>query len=92
MEEYTKTLWPQGLRTESVTEYTVWVFLFYQAHQDKRKQGGVWKAGETRISKINFDTEGCATILRRSLTGTTELVENRNRYQFIGYYQLNQYL
>ena len=33
-----------------------------------------------------------AALLRRSLTGTTELVENRDRSQFLGYSQLNQYL
>ena len=32
-----KTTWTLGLRTEDVTEDNVWGFLFYQAHQDKRK-------------------------------------------------------
>ena len=50
------------------------------------------KAGETRISTQNFDTKYCAALLKRILTGTTELFENSNRSQFLGYYQLNQYL
>ena len=50
------------------------------------------KAGETIISARNFDTEDCDVLLRRSLTGTTKLFENHDRYQFIGYSQLNQYL
>ena len=38
-------------------------------------------------------TKDCATLTRRSLTGgTTESVENRDISQFLGYYQLNQYL
>ena len=31
LEEYTKTPWPRGLRSESATEYKAWGFLFYQA-------------------------------------------------------------
>ena len=50
------------------------------------------KASETRIPTNVFDTEDCDAMLSRRLTGTTELVENGDRYQFIGYYQLNQYL
>ena len=92
LEEYTKTPRQPGLSTESVTEYKVWRFLFYQAHWAKRKQGGRFKAGETIISTSNFDTKDCAALLRRSLTGTTESVENNNRSQFLGCYQLNQYL
>ena len=91
LEQYTKKPWPQGLITESVTEDKVWGFLFYQAHWNKRKQGGRLKAGKTRISTINIDTKFCAALLMRSLTGTTALVENCDRYKFLGYYQLNQY-
>ena len=50
------------------------------------------KDGEKIISTRNFDTEYCVALLRRILMSTTELVENGDRYQFIGYYQLNQYL
>ena len=50
------------------------------------------KDGETRISKRNFYIEDFAELIRRSLINTTELVKNHNRYQFIGYSQLNQYL
>ena len=92
MEEYTKTLWPRGLSTESVTEDKVWGFLFCQAHWAKRKQGGRLKSGETIISTSNFDTKDCAALLRRILTGTIALVENFDKYQFLGYSQLNQYL
>ena len=92
LEEYTTTPWLKGLSTESVTEYKVWGFLFYQAYRAKRKQGGRFKDGETRISTSNFDKKECAALLRRILTGTTELVESRNRSKFIGYSQLNQYL
>ena len=84
--------WPRVLSTESVTENKVRGFLFYQAHRAKRKQGGGLKAGESKMSTRNFDTKDCAALIRRSLTGTTELVENHNRSQFLGYSQLNQYL
>ena len=50
------------------------------------------KAGKTRISTSNYDTKYCALLLRRSLAGTTEFVENRNRSRFVGYSQTNQYL
>ena len=70
----------------------MWVFLLYQAQQAKRKQEGIFKAGETRISTRNFDTKNCASMLKRSLTSTTELVENCDRYKFIVYSQLNQYI
>ena len=93
LEEYTKTPWPRGLSTEYGTEDKVCVGgIFCQSHRYKRKQGGGLKAGETRICTRNFDTKDCAALLSRSLTGTTELVENNDRYQFLGYYQLNQYL
>ena len=55
LEESTKTPWPRGLSTESVTEDKVWGFLFYQAHQAKSKQGGRLKSGETSISTNIFD-------------------------------------
>ena len=67
----------------------MWGFLFYQAHRAKRNQGGRLEAGETRTSTRNFDTEDCAAVIRRSLMGTTELFEDCDRYQFIGYSQLN---
>ena len=92
LEQYTTTPWPQGLSTEPVTEYKVWGFLFYQAHLNKRKHSRILKSGETRISTSNFDTKEYAVLLRRSLTVTTALVENHNRSQLLGYYQLNQYL
>ena len=87
LEEYTKTSCPRGLIAESVTEDKVWVFLLYQAHRDKRKQGRILKDYETRISTQKIDTKDGATMLRRILTGTTELVENRDRSQFHGYSQ-----
>ena len=71
-EEYTKTTWPQGLSTESVTEDKVWRFLFDPAHGAKCKQGRKLKSGETSISTSNFDTKDCAILLMRSLTVTTE--------------------
>ena len=92
MEYYTKIPWAQGFITESVTEDKVSGFLFYQAHWDKNKQGGILKAGEKIIFTRNFDTKDCAALLRIILAGTTELVENRNRSQFLGCSQLNQYL
>ena len=92
LEEYKTTLCPQGLSTEPVTEYKVWGFLFYQAHLNKRKHSRILKSGETRISTSNFDTKEYAVLLRRSLTVTTALAENRDRSQFLGYYKLNQYL
>ena len=49
-------------------------------------------SGEIRIPTSNFDTKDCATLLRRTLTVTTESVENHKRSQFLGYYQLNQHL
>ena len=67
-------------------------FKFYQAHRAKRKKGGILKAGETRISTSNFYTEDCAALPRKIIMGTIELVENRDRYQFIEYSQLNKYL
>ena len=67
-------------------------FLFYQAHRDKSKQFGGLKAGETRISTRIFDAEDCDALLRRSLMGPTELVENHDRSQFIEYCPLNRYL
>ena len=91
-EEYTKTTWPQGLSTESVTEDKVWRFLFDPAHRAKRKQGRRLKSGETSISTSNFDTKDCAALLMRSLTGTTELFEDCNISHFLGYFQLHQYL
>ena len=42
----------------------MWGFLFYQSHQDKRKQGRKLKDGETTISSRNFDTKDCAALLR----------------------------
>ena len=92
LEEYTKKPWLRGISTESVTEDKVWGFLFYQAHQAKRKQGGILKAGEKIIPTSNFDIEYCAALLTRSFTGTTELVEDCDRSQFLGYYKLDQYL
>ena len=56
------------------------------------KQDGILKAGETRITTSNFYTKYCATLQKGSLKGTTESVENCNRSQFLGYFQLNQYL
>ena len=56
------------------------------------KQGRRLRAGETRIYTSNFDTEDCAVLLRKSLTGTTELVENHDRSQSVGYSRLNQYI
>ena len=56
------------------------------------KQGEILKSGEKIISTSNSDTKYCAALLRRSIMGTTELVENRNISQFLGYSQLNQYL
>ena len=50
------------------------------------------KDSETRIYTINIDTKDCAALTRISLTGTNELVENRDRSKFLGYSQLNQYL
>ena len=70
-----KTTWTLGLSTEDVTEDKVWGFLFYQAHQDKRKQGGILEAGKTRIPTSNFDTEDCVALLRRSLMSTGEVVK-----------------
>ena len=52
----------------------------------------ILKAGEIKISTNIFDTKSCAAMLGRILTGTTALVENRDRYQFLGYSQLNHYL
>ena len=92
LEEYTKRPWLRGISTESVTEDKGWGFLFYQSNWSKRKQGGILKADETVTSTINFDTKYCAALLRRIIMGTTALVENCNRSQFLGYYQLNQYL
>ena len=93
LDEYTKAPWPRGLIIESVTEDHVWGGLFYQEHRAKGKQGRILKAVETRIFTSNFDTKYCATLLRRFLAGgTTESVENRDRSQFLGYPQLNQYL
>ena len=86
LEEYTQILWPQGLSTESVTEYKVWGFLFYQANWAKSKQGGKCKAVKTRIYTSNFDAEDCDKLLRIILMVTTALVENFNRSQFLGYY------
>ena len=71
LEEYTKTPCPQGISTEYVTVDQVWGFLFYQAHWDKRKQGGRLKASETRISTSNFYTKDCVALLRRIFMGTT---------------------
>ena len=69
------------------------VFLFYQAHQAKRKQGRRLRAGENKTTKRKFVTKYCSALQRRNLTGgTTELVENCDRSQFIGYSQLIQYL
>ena len=82
----------RGLITESITEDKVWEFLLYQAHRAKRKKGGRLKDDETRIYKNKFDTKYCVALLRRSVTGTTELVENNDIYQLLGYSQLNQYL
>ena len=87
-----KTTWTLGLSTEDVTEDKVWGFLFYQAHQDKRKQGGNLKAGMTRKSTSNVDTKDCATLISIIPMGATELGENLNISQFIGCSQLNQYL
>ena len=58
----------------------------------KSKQGEIFKADEIRISTINFGTKDCVVLQSRSLKGTTELFENRNRSQFSGYSQLNQHL
>ena len=92
LEDYTNTSWPRGLRTESVTEDEVLGFVFYQSHWDKREQGEISKADETRIPTRNFDTKDCSALLMRSVTGTTELFEICNRSQFLDYYQINQYL
>ena len=92
LEEYTKTPWLRGICTESVIDDEVWGGLFYQAYWDKRKQGRRLKAGKIRIATRNFDTKNCVTLLRRRLTGTTEIVEKSNRSQFLGYSQLNHYL
>ena len=92
MEECTKTPWPRGLSNKSATEDKVLGFLFYQAHHDKPKQGRLLEACETRISTSNFDAKDRATLLRISLMDTTALVENCDRYQLLGNYQLNQYL
>ena len=92
LEEYTKTPWPRGLSTESVTGDKVWGFLFCQSHQAKIKQGGILKASEIRISTSNFDTKYFYALLRISLMGNTELAESHNISQSLGYYQLNQYL
>ena len=68
------------------------VVLLCQTHLAKRKQGVILKTGKTIISTSTFDTEEYAVLIRRSLMGTTELIENCNRYQFIGYSQLNKYI
>ena len=90
MEKYTKAPWLQGLSNESVIEDNPWVFLFYQEHRHKSKQGRRLKAGEKIIPTRNFYTKDCDVLLRISFTGgTTELVENRDRSKFIGYSQIN---
>ena len=66
----------------------MWGVLFCQGNQAKRKQGRIFKAGETRISASNFDTKDCAILISRIITGTTAIVENRDRYEFLGYSQL----
>ena len=64
----------------------MWEFLFYQSHPEERKQVVILKAGETRISTRNSDTKYRDKMLRIIVTGTAELVENINIYQFPGCY------
>ena len=87
-----KTPWKRGIKTESVTEDKVWFFYSHQAHHSNRKQWGRLNSGKTIIPTRHLYTENCAALLRRSLTGNTELVENCDRSQWIGSSQLNQYL
>ena len=92
LEEYTKHLGREDSGLNLSQKIRGDFCLFYQAHQAKRKQGGILKSGKTRTHTRKFYTKYCAALLRRILTGTTELVENNNISQYFGYSQLNQYL
>ena len=69
--------------------------VFYSIKHIRLKENKAegWRLVKKKISKRNFATKYCSALQSRSLTGgTTKLVENRDRYQLLGYSQLNQYL